>query len=305
MDRLECDRMFVAVMETGSFSRAADRLGTSAGQASKLVRRLETKLNVQLLKRTTRALSPTEVGRAYFDRVKALIDDYDALDSSVESASGDVRGRLAITVPESFGRAQMQGALIDFARAYPLVELRVSFSDRVASLVDEGFDAAVRIGVPADATLVSRKLFDNRTVVAASPAYLERRGEPAEPADLADHACIIDTNYPEPLVWHFRVQESGETLRIQVSGRLFFSNGDAAVAAAEAGLGIVRVPTFIAGPRLREGALRPLLAAFEEPPRSSVHILYPPARHLAPKVRALVDFLAARFRGSPPWDEGW
>ena len=305
MDRLECDRMFVAVMETGGFSRAAERLDVSAGQASKLVGRLEAELGVQLLHRTTRALSPTEVGRAYYERIKALIEDFDALDASVRTASGEARGRLALSVPETFGTVQLQAALIDFARAYPRIVLDVRFSDRVVNLIDEGFDAAVRIGAPTDASLIGRKLCDNRIVTAASPAYLEQRGEPATPADLADHDCVIDTNFPDPLVWRFGAPDGGGTIRTAVSGRMRFSNGEACVAAAEAGLGICRTPTFVAGPRIRSGALKPVLQNFEEAPTSGVHILYPPARHLALKVRVLVDFFAARFRGDPPWDQGW
>jgi DNA-binding transcriptional LysR family regulator len=305
MDRLECDRMFVAVVETGGFSRAAERLGASASQASKLISRLEAALGVHLLNRSTRSLSPTEVGRAYYERVKSLLDDYDALDASVETATASARGRLALTVPATFGTVQLQAALIDFVRAYSEILLDVHFSDRVANLIDEGFDAAIRVGEPADASLIARRLCDNRIVVAASPAYLEARGEPAEPAALATHDCVIDTNFSEPLVWSFRDPKTEVALRVPVSGRLRFSNGEACAAAAEAGFGIARVPTFVAGPRIRAGALKALLRPFEEPPRSSVYILYPPAKRLAPKVRALVDFLAERFRGAPPWDQGW
>lgn len=305
MDRLECDRMFVAVVETGGFSRAAERLGASASQASKLISRLEEALGVQLLNRSTRALATTEVGRAYYERVKSLLDDYNSLDASVETATASARGRLALTVPATLGTVQLQAAMIDFARAYPEVLLDVHFSDRIANLIDEGFDAAIRVGEPADASLIARKLCDNRVVVAASPAYLAARGEPAEPAELGAHDCVIDTNFAEPLVWSFRDPKTKGTLKVPVSGRLRFSNGEACAAAAEAGFGIARVPTFVAGPRIQAGALKALLRPFEEPPKSGVFILYPPARRLAPKVRALVDFLAERFRGAPPWDQGW
>ena len=294
--------MFVAVMETGGFSRAAARLGTSPGQASKLVGRLEKELGVQLLNRTTRALSPTEVGSAYFDRIKGLIEEFDALDDSVRTASGEARGRLALSVPVSFGTAQLAPALVDFARAYPEILLDVSFSDRIVSLIDEGFDAAVRVGVPSDASLIIRKLCDTRIVCAAAPGYLAERGEPAEPGDLAAHECVIDTNFHDPLVWRFRAPSGNGPLRVPVHGRLRFSNAEACVVAAEAGLGLVHVPTFVAGPSIRAGALTRVLQDFEEPPRGGVHILYPPARRHARKVRALVDFLTARFRGEPPWD---
>jgi DNA-binding transcriptional LysR family regulator len=304
MDRLECDRMFVAVMETGGFTRAAERLGASPGQASKLVGKLEADLGVQLLNRTTRALSPTEVGQAYYERIKALIEEFDALDMSVRTASGEARGRLTLTAPETFGTVQLLPALVDFARAYPQIVLDVSFSDRVVNLVDEGFDAAIRVGSQPDASLIARKLCDNRSVLAASPDYLERHSEPVTPDDLAGHECVIDTNFPDPLVWRFRGPD-GEAIRVPVTGRLRFSNGAACIAAAEAGLGIARTPTFVAGPRIRAGALKPLLRPFDDKPSSALHVLYPPSRHLALKVRVLVDFLAGRFRRDPPWDQGW
>jgi DNA-binding transcriptional LysR family regulator len=304
MDRLDCDRMFVAVMETGAFSRAAARLGTSAGQASKLVNKLEADLGVQLLKRTTRALSPTEVGRAYFERIKGLMEEFDALDASVRTVSGEARGRLAVSVPVSFGTAQLAPAFVDFARTYPQITLDASFSDRIVNLIDEGFDVAVRVGTPTDTSLIARKLCEDRIVCAASPAYIEERGEPANPAELANHECIIDTNFREPFVWRFRDPDGNEQSRISVSGRLRFSNADACLSAAEAGLGIAHVPSFVAGPRFRAGALKPILANFDIP-AGGVYVVYPPGRHLALKVRALVDFLVARFRGRPPWDEGW
>ena len=257
--------MFVAVMETGGFSRAAERLGTSPGQASKLVGRLETELRVQLLNRTTRALSPTEVGEADHERIKSLIEELDALDTSVRTASGEARGRLALTVPETFGTAQLQAALIEFARAYPQIVLDVSFSDRVANVIDEGFDAAIRVGAPSDASLIVRKLCDNRIVVAASPDYLARRGEPVDPSELSIHDCIIDTNFRDPLIWRFRTGDGPGSARVPVTGRLRFSNGEACVAAAEAGLGIVRAPDLRRGSedsrRRIEGGVAPLRGA--------------------------------------------
>lgn len=304
MDRLECDRMFIAVMETGSFARAAERLGTSSGQASKLVSRLEQQLGVRLLNRTTRALAPTEVGQAYFERMKLLLDDLDALDDSVRSRSGAVSGRLRLTAPTSFGMMQLAPALTDFASAFPAVELDVSFTDRVVSLVDEGFDAGVRIGNPSDSSLIVRRLCSARIVIAASPAYISEHGAPATPADLAERDCILDTNFRDPLVWRFRDPASGEPLAVGVKGRLRFSSADVCLAAAEKGLGIARVPSFMAGPRFKAKRLVPLLQSFEDSPLG-IHVIYPPGRHLALKVRALVDFLSFHFRDQPEWDQGW
>lgn len=304
MDRLDCDRMFVAVLDTGSFAAAAKRLGASSGQASKLVSRLEADLGIQLLKRSTRALSPTEVGEAYYLRMKALIDEFDALDASVRNASGAPSGRLRLTAPMSFGTIRLNPVLLDFARAFPDIQLDVNFSDRVANLVDDGFDAAVRIGQPSDTSLIARKLCDARVVLVASPAYIEKHGMPKRPEELAERDCIIDTNFRDPFNWPFPSKNNGEVVQIAVSGRLRFSNGEACLAAAEAGLGVARIPSFIAGPSLRDGRVRRLLGAMEEP-AYTIHALYPPAKHLALKVRVLVDFLANSFRGQPPWDRGW
>lgn len=303
MERLECDRMFVAVLDTGSFSKAAERLGTSSGQASKLVSRLEAELGVQLLKRTTRALSPTEIGRAYHERIKALLEDLDALDASIRSASGLAAGRIRLTVPLSFGTMHLTPALADFALAYPDIQLDVSFTDRVVSLVDEGFDLAIRVGNPADSSLIARKLCDIRLAVAAAPSYLAARGEPRHPADLAGHDCLLDSNFRDPHTWRF-TDRDGAALSVPVSGRLQFSNGEACLTAAEAGLGIMHGPSFLAGAALQAGRLKPLLEDFTDH-RLAVYAMYPPGRHLALKVRVLVDFLAERYRGEPAWDRGW
>jgi len=292
--------MFVAVMETGSFAAAARRLGTSSGQASKLVSRLEAELGVRLLNRTTRAISPTEVGSAYFGRIRQLLDEQDALDAAVKNQAGSPGGRLRITAPMTFGIAKLAPALHDFARAYPNIELDVSFSDRVVSLVDEGFDAGVRIGRPVDSGLIARKLCDVRGVAVAADGYLEKRGRPERPADLEEHECIIDTNLREPFAWHFR-NEDGKTLTVNVGGRLRFSNAEACLGASEAGLGIAYLPNFVAGPSIAAGRVRPLLQDFADEP-FGIFVIYPPGRHLAANVRALVEFLAERYRGAPKWD---
>ncbi len=305
MERLDCDRMFVAVLGAGSFAAAAERLGTSSGQASKLVSKLEADLGVQLIKRTTRALSATEVGQAYYERIKALLEDLDELDASVRHASGAPGGRLRLTAPISFGNMQLAPVLVDFARAFPQIQLDVSFSDRILNLVDEGFDAAIRImGQSDDSSLIARRLCDIRLVLAAAPAYLEARGEPVVPGDLAVHDCIIDSNFRDPLIWPFRSVKADEALSVPVTGRLRFASGEACIAAAVGGLGITRVPSFVAGQSFRAGAVRPVLAAFETEP-VGLFALYPPTRHLALKVRVLVDFLTLCYRGGPGWDQGW
>jgi len=295
--------MFVAVMETGSFTAAADRLGTSSGQASKLVSRLESELGVRLLNRTTRAVSATEAGQAYFDRLRPLLDEFDSLDASIRDASHAPRGRLRLTAPLTFGTMELAPTLNAFALQYPEVELDVSFSDRVVSLVDEGFDMAVRVGRPSDSNMIVRKLCDVRIVVVGSPDYLERGGEPQTPDDLSRQDCIIDTNFREPGRWPFRDQ-GGAPIGASVSGRIRYSNAEACLNAAEAGLGLACVPSFVAGDALRAGRVRRVLLS-SEPEPYAVHALYPHSRHLAGKVRVLVDFLVERYSGGPAWEEGW
>lgn len=302
MQRLECERMFLAVMETGSFAKAAARLGLSSGQASKLVSRLEGDLGVRLLNRTTRAVSPTEAGQAYFERIRVVIEELDALGEAMKNRSGSVSGRIRLTAPLSFGNKQLSPALVCFAQRYPEISLDVSFSDRIVNLVDEGFDAAVRIGVQADASLVSRKLCESRIVVAASADYLARKGRPDRPEDLIGHDCIVDTNFRGRNNWFFR--EGGENVSVTVPSRIYLSSADACIGAAAAGLGITQVPSFVAGQDIKDGRLVALLTRFEVAPLP-VQAIYPPGRHLALKVRALVDFLVERFRGQPDWDQGW
>jgi DNA-binding transcriptional LysR family regulator len=301
VDRLESDRMFVAVMETGSFTGAAERIGTSSGQASKLVSRLESELGVRLLNRTTRSVSPTEAGRAYFERLRPLLDEFADLDASVRDASRAPRGRLRLTAPLTFGAMELAPTLNAFAQRYAEIELDVSFSDRVVNLVDEGFDVAIRVGRPDDSRLIARKLCDVRIVVVGAPGYLERAGVPGAPEDLTQHECVIDTNFRDPRRWPFNV--AGAERTAPVRGRIRYSNAEACLRAAEAGLGLACVPAFVAGEALRSGSVIRLLAGFETQPYG-VHALYPHNRHLAAKVRVLVDHLAEHYRGTPSWEAG-
>lgn len=303
MDRLACDRMFIAVMETGSFADSAKRLGTSSGQASKLVSRLEATLGVRLLNRTTRAVSPTEAGQVYFDRLRPLLEELDNLDLSIRDSSQAPRGRLRLTAPLTFGTIELASSLNDFSSRYRDIELDVNFSDRLVNLVDEGFDMAVRVGQPADSSLVARKICDVRIVLVGSGDYLKRQGTPTVPDDLAKHNCIIDTNFREPNRWPVK-DAGGNMVTVPVNGTILYSNAEACMLAAEAGLGIACVPSFVAGAAIRARKVQRLLETFESEPYG-VYALYPHNRHLAAKVRVLVDFLAERYRGTPHWETGW
>jgi DNA-binding transcriptional LysR family regulator len=301
VDRLDEINAFAAVADARSFTQGARRLGVSPAQVSKLIARLENRLGARLLNRTTRDVSLTDTGRAYLERARQLLEDFQALESSV-SEQGGPRGLLRISAPVTFGAAELTPALLEFAQAYPEVALDVSSTDRMVNLVEEGFDVAVRIGQLGDSSLVARKLAAVRLVTCAAPDYLARAGTPAGPEDLADHEAIIDTNAAEPALWRFAID--GRTQEVRVQGRLRFSGARSCVAAAQAGFGVVRAPAFAAADDLREGRLKALLCAFE-PELIHVHAVYPHARHLAPKVRAFVDFLARRYSGEPEWHQGW
>ncbi|MGA0606756.1 LysR family transcriptional regulator [Phenylobacterium sp. VNQ135] len=301
MDRLDEIAAFVAVADARSFTQAARKLDVSSAQVSKLVARLENRLKARLLNRTTRDVSLTDVGRAYLDRARELLEDFETLETTVRDQSGP-SGLLKISAPMSFGASQLTPALLDFAAGCPSVSLDVVFSDRMVNLVEEGFDVAVRIGHLSDSSLVARKLAAVRMVTCASPEYLARVGAPRELADLAQVEAILDTNGRDPTVWRFL--KNGEPHDVRVNGRLRFAGADACVAAARAGFGVARSPAFAAAADLRSGRLVPLFCNYE-PELIHVHAVYPHARHLAAKVRGFVDFLAHRYSGEPEWHQGW
>lgn len=294
MDRLACERMFVAVADAGSFARAATRLALSPAQASKLVARLEADLGTRLLDRTTRSLSLTDAGRGYLDRIKGLLDEFDALDSAMREATSEPTGRLRITAPLSYGSMRLTPALLALAETYPRITLDVSYSDRIVNLVEEGFDAAIRIGVPSDSALISRKLAEMTITVIASPAYLKGAATIASPADLAHHSCIIDSNFRNPLSWTFHDPDSGKAMSVAVSGRLHFSHAEACVEAACRGFGIARVPGFVAASAIAAGGVSVVLADYAPPPLP-VNIVYPPGRYVSRKLRVFVDALVTHM----------
>lgn len=290
MDRLSAERMFVKVVESGSFAAAARRLGTSSGQASKLVSRLEADLGVKLLNRTTRALALTEAGQAYAERMRAILEAFDDLTTEVQNAATTPRGRIRLTAPLSFGTVRLAPVLARFATAYPEISLEVQFTDRIVNLVEEGFDAAVRVGRAMDGALVGRRLGSARMITVAAPAYLARRGTPAMPEDLAGHDCILDLNNRDGWQWSYR-----DGRRVAVSGRLTFSNASACLAAVEEGLGIAQMPDFVATEALAAGRAVEVLAPWSDI-QLGIHALWPGRRHLPRKLRVLVDFMAAAMR---------
>ena len=291
---------FIAVVEAGSFTAAAERLDTAKSAVSRRVTALEERLGVQLLRRTTRRLNLTETGRSFYEHSARIVADLDEAEAAVLQQHGELRGKLRVALPLSFGARHMHGPIAEFSRQHPRVSFDLDLNDRRIDLIAEGVDVAVRIGRLADSTLIARRLFEARTVVCAAPAYLERRGTPQTPDDLLDHDCLVYSNLPDPMKW---VCSDGEGRRhvVDVPVTMMASSGDFLCAAAKEGLGIVLQPTFIAGELISRGELTPVLTDYQWPV-TPAYAIYPPTRHLSYRVREFIDFLAEYFSGVPYWD---
>ena len=306
MERTSVDMMdvlgFVRVVETGAFARAAERLGLSKSILSRRVARLEDQLGAKLLTRTAQGAQPTDIGQAYFERASSILADLDAAQEVVAEAVTQVAGPIRMSAPLSFGTQYLGPALADFARLHPRVELDVSLDDRTVDLVGGGYDLAVRIGKLPDSALIARKIAPVRAAILASPDYLAERGRPEKPRDLNDHDLLIYANSGRGGQWRFKVDGKWE----QIHGRTRFraDNGELMREAACAGLGVVLLPTFIAAPAIESGKLEILLRDYplEE---VTLQVVMPPGRATTARVRALVDFLAARFGPEPMWDPCW
>ena len=298
MDRLQAIIAFARVVESGSFARAAERLDVSVSSVSRQVADLEAHLDARLLNRTTRRLSLTESGRAFYERSLQLLADLEEAEESASAGTARPRGTLRLTCGITFGVRYLAPAIAEFVTRHPEMRFDVELSDRAVDLVDEGFDAALRIGKIGSQQLVGRKVGVTRLICCASPAYLERHGVPQKPEDLAGHACLTYEYSPQKNVWLFR-DASGSDRSVRIDGPVHANNGRLLVALAVAGVAITIEPDFIVGPEVRAGRLVPLLQAFEAPP-ANIYVAYPSRRHLSAKVRAFADFLADRF-AQPEW----
>jgi DNA-binding transcriptional LysR family regulator len=289
---------FVRVVETGAFSRAAERMGMSKSILSRRVKRLEEQLGARLLTRSAQGALPTDVGQAYYERAANILVELEAAEEVVAEAVTQVAGPIRLSAPLSFGVQYLAPALAEFARDHPRVELDISFDDRNVDLIAGGFDLAVRIGSLPDSSLVARRIAPVRKVPVASPFYLEARGRPDHPRDLAGHDILLYGNEQ----WRFRVGKGWEHARGRP--RLRADNGEMLRAAAVAGLGICILPSFIAASAFENGTLVPILTDYplEE---GGLHAVMPPGRATTARVRALVDFLAGRFGPEPAWDPCW
>ncbi len=299
MDTLTGMRAFLAVIDAGSFTAAGERLGISTALASKYVAALEARLGVSLLYRTTRSLRLTEIGGAYAARARQVIGDFDELEAVTRDRSGTPCGHLIVTAPVCFGEMYLTDTVVRFLDRYPEISVELRLTDRVVDLIDEGVDLAVRIARLEDASAIARRLAPARILPCAAPAYLTRHGTPAHPRDLARHACIIDTNFTSPRDWPFQID--GVWTSVRVAGRFAVNSARASRDRIVAGAGIGLIPSYAIGPDLRRGSALPVLADW--PTLSySLTAVYPHNRHLAPKVRSFIDFLAAEFGDPPVWD---
>jgi DNA-binding transcriptional LysR family regulator len=299
MDRLTAMEAFVRVVEKGGFTAAAEDLRLSRAMVSKHVQDLEAHLGARLLNRTTRKLSLTEAGRAYYDRSTQLLAELAETEEAVGELQAKPRGRLRVNAPVSFGSLHLAAAIADYMAAYPDVAVELTLNDRIIDIVEEGYDVAVRIARLADSSLIARRLAPCRFVVCASPGYLKRQGRPEHPADLAQHNCLGYSYSAGGNEWRFDGPNGSSAIRLK--GMLQTNNGDALCAAVVAGGGIARLPTFIAGPDMLAGRLTPILTQYRIA-EIAIYAVYPPGRHLSVKVRSFVDFLVPRFGECPSWD---
>lgn len=299
MDRFQVISSFAKVVESGSFARAADRLGASVSAISRQVADLEAHLGVRLLNRTTRRLSLTESGRGFYERCVQLLADLEEAEEAVASTAVVPRGTLRLTASISFGSGYLAAAIAEFRELHPQLRFDVALSDLAVDLVDEGLDLAVRIGDIGSQALIGRRVGVSQLVCCAAPSYVERHPAPCAPADLAAHHCLTYEYSTIGNQWRF-TDAAGTVHEVRVSGPVHGNSGAMLAALAVAGVGIILEPDFIVAADVRAGRLVRLLPEYAAP-SIAIHAAYPSRRHLSAKVRAFVDFLVARYARDPAW----
>jgi DNA-binding transcriptional LysR family regulator len=297
MDRIDAMNVFVAVADLQGFAPAARKLGLSTSAVTRMVAALEDKVGARLLQRTTRSVTLTDVGARYLVRARRILADIEEAEASTQAERTQPSGRLVVSAPVVFGRLHVGPLMTVYLERYPDVSGELRLSDRMVNLVDDGIDIAVRVGTLADSTLVARLVGNMRRLAVASPDYLERRGTPVKPADLAAHELIQFTSNSSLSDWRFL--DGGEEIRIPHESRFATNSADAAFQHAEQGGGVALVLAYQAAEAIANGRLKVLLADYELPPLP-VHLVYPTSRLLSAKVRAFVDTVVelARWRFS-------
>jgi DNA-binding transcriptional LysR family regulator len=297
MDTVVGLQLFIRVVETGSFSKASADLGITQPTATKHVAALEARLGARLLHRSTRGVTPTEVGAAYYDKCKVIAHELEAADSLAALMQSRVQGTLRISTSVAFGRRVMTPLVLRFMQQHPGLQIDLSFDDRYVNLVEQGVDLAVRMGRLADSSLGARYLGTNPWVLVAADDYLRRRGTPDSPQALREHDALIYSSVQGDERWHF-LGGDGARLTVPVKGPLRSNNLSALLAAACAGLGLAALPWYVAHDAVRDGAVRPLLAHWALP-EQEIHAVFTSPRLLPTKVKGFVEFLQQHFDG--PW----
>jgi DNA-binding transcriptional LysR family regulator len=290
MDRLDELHVFIAILDAGSMASAARKLGRSPAAVTRILGTLETRAGARLFERSTRRLTPTETGLRLADLARRLLADYDAALQPPGAAAP--RGLLRLTAPTVFGRRHVAPVVTRFLALHPDIQVDLTLSDRNVDLIEDDIDAAVRIGPLATVSLVARRLGAVSRVTVASPAYLDRHGTPHVPADLAGHELIMSTSVRSVAEWRFRGE--GREHVVRYAPRLRMNDVEAVLAAARDGFGIARALSYQVEPDLQAGLLRRLLADYEPEPLP-VHLVLRSSRHMAPRLRAFVDFAVGEF----------
>jgi DNA-binding transcriptional LysR family regulator len=300
LDRLTSLEVFAKAAAAGSFSAAGRAMGISQTMVTKHVAALEARLGVKLFHRSTRRLSITEAGRSYLEASERIMADIEAVEAAISADRVEPRGLLRLNAPVSFGTRRIAPLLTEFAKHHPYVTVELALNDRLVDLAEEGWDLAIRIGNLSDSTLIARRIAPCRTVICAAPAYLEARGKPRTVSELPDHNCLGYTLSRLNGVGRWTFGAKSE-VAVEVSGNLRANNGDALLAAAIAGQGIIYQPDFIVADSLRSGALVVLKLDQPTVELGGVYAVFLPDRHPAAKVRAFIDFIAARIASEPRW----
>ena len=301
-DRLNGMRVFAQVVEAKSFSAAADKLGISKSLASRHVSALERSLSVKLLNRSTRKLSLTEAGAVFYEHCARIVQEAQLAEERLTRTQSEPAGLVTVTAVPAFAVRHVLPALSDFYKKYPKIRVKLSCSNRPLDLGEEGFDLGIRVSFSPAPNLVARKLADNRSVLCASPAYLERHGMPRRIDDLHRHDCVLFPPMAPKGVWTLR--RGTRKYSVRVAGVFETDEMDVVRAAVAAGVGIGFLPLHMVGDDLKRGQLVPLLRQFRFVPESAIYLVYLPNRTLSSRVRALIDFLVERFVPVPPWEVG-
>jgi DNA-binding transcriptional LysR family regulator len=299
MDRIQSLRLFIRVVDLGSFSKAAAELGVGQPAATKQVGALEARLGSRLLHRSTRGVTPTEIGQLYYDKCKLIAHHVDEAESVAALLQAQVQGGLRISTSVAFGRRVLVPWVMQFMRLNPKLQIDLGFEDRQVDLVEQGIDVAIRMGRLADSTLGSRYLGLNPWVVVASPDYLARRGEPRTPADLARHDALIYSTVQGDARWLFSSPD-GQPRPTDVHGPLRSNNLSALLAAARGGLGLAALPWYVAHASVRSGAVQPVLSAWRLPSQE-IHAVFPSPRLVPAKVSGFIDWLQQQI-GERWWE---